>query len=176
MNIYLFQRLLGIGTLGMHIAIVAIVMLLIFKKNAGLSAWVKQHGYKIGFIFSFLSIVISLIFSDVYHIEPCKLCWLQRIFHYPQALIFLIAWKYDDAHAWMYSLWLSLFGLFFALKQIFLQFGVTDGSTADCVIGPGADCSAVHVMEFGYITFPVMSASLFLLLILLYVLQKKRQK
>jgi disulfide bond formation protein DsbB len=176
MNIYLFQKILGIGTLGIHIAILAIIVLIATKRDRFFSRWVHQHGFNIGFIFATLSLIMSLIFSDVYLVEPCKLCWIQRICHYPLVLIFLIGWKYKDPRAWTYSFWLSIIGLYFAIRQIFLQFNISDGSTADCVVGPGADCSAVHMLEFGYITFPLMSATLFVCVILLSLVYFRYKK
>lgn len=53
---------------------------------------------KNAFLFSFLIVASaslgSLFYSEIIGFEPCKLCWYQRVFMYPQVIIFGIAlWK-----------------------------------------------------------------------------------
>jgi len=178
MNIYLFQRILGIGVLILQIVIVGLISYLIYKKITGKSIkWLDSMFADYGIILAagtaFFAIVGSLIFSDFYLVEPCKLCWVQRIFIYPQTLIMgIAAWK-KDISAWTYSLWSSIIGLIIALYHTSQQFGVTVLPEIDCVIGPEAACSKIDMIEFGYITFPLASATLFLFIIILYILRKK---
>lgn len=52
----------------------------------------------------------SLYYSEVRLFLPCELCWYQRIFMYPQAvLLFLALWR-NDPGIWPYSLALALLG------------------------------------------------------------------
>jgi disulfide bond formation protein DsbB len=179
MNIYLFERILGIAVLGLQIILLGLVIYLLYKKiTKKRIAWLENYisnnnMWLVGFI-SLGAIIGSLIFSDYYNIEPCKLCWIQRIFIYPQALIMFIAAYKKDIQAWTYSLWLSIIGLAIALYQSNEQLGITNiVPKADCVADASSACAQVHMLEFGYITFPLASATLFLAIIILYFLRKK---
>ncbi|AFH39519.1 disulfide bond formation protein DsbC [Thermus parvatiensis] len=52
----------------------------------------------------------SLYYSEVRLFLPCELCWYQRIFMYPQAVILGLALWRQDFGVWPYSLALSLIG------------------------------------------------------------------
>lgn len=52
----------------------------------------------------------SLYYSEVRLFLPCELCWYQRIFMYPQAVILGLALWRQDFGVWPYSLALSLLG------------------------------------------------------------------
>lgn len=180
MNIYLFQRILGIGILALQILIVFLIIYVIYKKITGkvvpfLENTFSQKGMFLAGITALFAIIASLIFSDIYNIEPCKLCWVQRIFIYPQALIMLIAFYKNDIRAWTYSFWLSIIGLLVGLYQVNEQLGIsTIIPETNCVAGANAACSQVHMLEFGYITFPFASVTLFIFIIILYVMRNKK--
>ncbi len=179
MNIYLFQRILGIGVLLLQILIGLLIIYIIYKKITKKSiSWIEnifsKNGMLLAGLTALLAIIGSLIFSDIYHIEPCKLCWIGRIFIYPQALIMLIAAYKKDLKAWTYALWLSVLGILVNLYQFNEQLGITEIiPEAECVTGADAACSQVHMLEFGYITFPLASAVLFAFIIILYILRKR---
>ncbi len=120
----------------------------------------------------FLSFLSSITFSDMYKIEPCKLCWLQRVAMYPQMLIMFIALRKKDIRAWIYSFWLSVIGLLLALYQTIEQFRLVKLPEANCVIGPDAACSQINMLEFGYITLPVASVTIFIFIIILFSMRK----
>ena len=178
MNIYLFQHIAGIGVLLLHIIIVMLLAYLIYKKKTKKeisffeNIFVK-NGILLVFLGSLFSLITSLIFSDIYHVEPCKLCWLQRIAMYPQVLIMFIALKKKDLSAWIYSFWLSFIGFMIAIYQVLEQFKVQALPQTDCVLGPDAACAKIHMLEFGYITFPLASATIFFFIILLFSMRKK---
>ena len=91
-------------------------------------------------------------------------------------IIMFIAHRKKDFSAWVYSLWLSLIGFAIASYQILEQFRIKILPQASCVIGPDASCSKINMLEFGYITLPVASASIFIFIITLYFLRKKPTK
>lgn len=113
----------------------------------------------------------SLVLSEVLHFIPCKLCWYQRIFMFPQAIIFGVAlWK-NDRNIWRYSIALSVIGLLIAIYHIFLQTYPGVFPCSDEV----ANCTLSQFKIFNYITIPVMSATAFIILILLGVFGKRRK-
>ncbi len=119
------------------------------------------------------SVVLSLVYSEYLGFIPCSLCWLQRIAVYPQALMVLIAWKGGDHAAFpRYGIGLSVFGLVVALYQYVYQMlpkEVLTSGVVPCLADGTADCAAKVIDAYGFVTFPLMSAFTFVLLIALYL-------
>lgn len=112
----------------------------------------------------------SMFFSSVIGFAPCELCWYQRIFLFPQFVIFAVAlWKKDNT-AMYYSLALSLVGIILAFYQSYIQWGGL--SVLPCT-ATGAECSKIFFKEFGYITIPVMSLTVFAYLLALMCIRKR---
>ena len=57
----------------------------------------------------------SLFFSEVMGLKPCVLCWYQRIFIYPLAVLFLVGLFHLDRSVVRYTLPLAAIGLGFAI-------------------------------------------------------------
>lgn len=113
-----------------------------------------------------ISVTASLIYSEVIGFPPCELCWMQRVFMYPQLIIFGLAlWKKTRDSA-IYCLPLSVVGTIIAGYHFYGQSFNPDALPA-CDITIGAtSCAVKYFVEFGYITLPLMSLISFLLLIL----------
>lgn len=179
MNLYLYERILAIEILGLQIILGFLIIYLIYRKISKkrilfIETFLQNNGMWIAALLALGAIVGSLIFSDVYGIPPCDLCWFQRILIYPQALIMGIASYRKDFKAWTYALWLSIVGILIGLYQSNEQLGVTNVvPKLDCVADASAACAQVHMLEFGYITFPLASSTLFLAIIILYFFRKK---
>jgi disulfide bond formation protein DsbB len=73
-----------------------------------------------------------------------------------------------------YGIVLSVPGLIVGLYQHYLQMGGSE-LLACPTAGPGADCAKRILFEFGFMTFPLMSAALFAFLIILYLYILKTQ-
>ena len=125
---------------------------------------IKDNALLLGFIISLGATLGSLFYSDFLGFEPCKLCWFQRILMYPQVVLFAMAlWNRrsgDDRSVLPYSFVLSILGAGTALYHYLLQFGAVSGSNC-AVYGQGAACSGMWVLEFGYITIPMMALTAF---------------
>src|SRR3989338_4340198 len=77
-----------------NILIILLVISMFQKKESPLTKlkqFFQDKGLLIGFIISLIATIGSLYFSEIAKYDPCKLCWIQRIFMYPLALIFFIA-------------------------------------------------------------------------------------
>lgn len=126
----------------------------------------------IAFALSLLATVMTLVYSDYLGIEPCPLCWWQRIFLYPQVILLgMAAWKHD-AYVAEYSIVLSLFGAGIALYQHTLQ--MLPGSGLPCP-ATGVSCAQRFLFEFGYITYPLMAFTLFAFLIVTMLIVRARR-
>ena len=128
------------------------------------------------------STVLSLIYSEYFKFVPCSLCWLQRIAIYPQALMSFVAFKKKDTEMFpLYGIVLSIFGLVVALYQYIYQLippAVREAGIAPCLIdGSNADCAVKVINEFGFVTFPLLSAIsfAFLIIVYLYMLRANRE-
>lgn len=144
----------------------------------GLLSFVSRRAIFIGFIVALLATLGSLIYSDVIGYEPCKLCWYQRIFMYPLVLIFGMAlWK---KHEWIkpYGILLSGIGALIAAFHYLGQIGWNPFGLECLAIGYSASCAKNFVLEFGYITIPLMAFSAFTLiaLSLWYSMKKDRER
>lgn len=139
-----------------------------FKEIMKETAWPAIIAVTIG------STVLSLVYSEYFKFVPCSLCWLQRIAIYPQALMSLVAFKKQDVNLFpLYGIALSIFGLLVALYQYIYQLippAVREAGVAPCLIdGSNADCAVKVINEFGFVTFPLLSAISFAFLIIVYL-------
>lgn len=130
--------------------------------------WIVQHSLTLAFAVAIGSTLASLFFSEIAGFEPCKLCWLQRIFLFPQAVILGIAAVQRDNHIVRYALPLAFIGAAIALYHNYLDWGGT--SLLLCNTEATSACLQRYVFEFGYITIPLMSLTSFALLIALLLI------
>jgi len=101
----------------------------------------------------------SLYFSEIANYAPCKLCWFQRIFIYPQAVILSIAAVTRDRKVWRYSVPLSVAGLAVASYHYLIEWVPTLEKTSCALDTP---CTAVWFRSFGFVSLALMAALAFL--------------
>ncbi|AAF10333.1 disulfide bond formation protein B [Deinococcus radiodurans] len=82
----------------------------------------------------------SLYFSEIRHFNPCPLCWAQRIFMYPLAVILGIAAFVGDHGVRRYVLPLAALGLGFAIFQNLETWGFVQSIKA-CTVNAAAACN-----------------------------------
>ena len=113
----------------------------------------------------------SLFYSEIAGFDPCKLCWFQRIFMYPLAILLGLALIRKDFKFTFYPFALTLIGAIISLYHNTIYYGGI--SIFPCEpFGLGVSCTKVLVMEFGYVTIPLMALTAFLLIILLLNAQR----
>lgn len=136
-----------------------------------ISLFLGKNSVHSALIVSTIATISSLTFSEVLGFNPCKLCWLQRIFIYPQVVVLGTGIMINDTKVRIYSLVLSCIGLLIAVYHILVQFFPNAFQCSDELV----KCSAKQSLYYGYITIPVMSATAFAIIILLMVfgLRKK---
>lgn len=167
----IFLRVVPYLVLLSHVLIVLVFLFVIFRNTwgRGVVQFVGKNALLLGLVVSLGSVIGSLYYSEVVGFEACVLCWWQRVFLYPQAVIFAIAlWK-KDLGVFSYSLALTILAGVVALYQTYANF--SGNSLLPCTAAEGA-CSKIYVMEFGYITIPVMSLTVVLYLLLLVWINK----
>jgi len=104
----------------------------------------------------------SLFLSEVAHFVPCELCWFQRIFMYPLAIVTLLAAIANDHRVARYLLPLPAIGAGFSVYHILVEERVVRQTTACLISAPGG-CAVKWIDEFGYVTIPVLALTAFVL-------------
>lgn len=125
----------------------------------------SNYGLYIAWILTSVGVLGSLYFSEILHLQPCNLCWYQRIALFPLALFLGVASYRGDASIVRYALPLVLFGLFIALYQVAIQ--EIPGWNPIKLCGAGPSCSSKTDIGFGFVSLPMLSALNFLTLSLL---------
>lgn len=124
------------------------------------------------FTITFVSFVMSLIYSEIFNQTPCALCWFERIFMYGIMILSALGlyrkeakfiFPYINVFAWL--------GLTVALYHHILQMTATAGSHIPCPAS-GGDCAKRIIFEYGHITFPWIAAIVFITVILSYWVEK----
>ena len=154
------------GILVSHVVFVIVLLAVISRRSWGkdISLWVGKHAVLLGFLVALSSVLGSLFYSEIVGFPPCVLCWWQRVFLYPQVLLFLVAlWK-GKRGVFLYSVPLVSLSAILALYHEYVYMGGT--SILPCTALGGA-CAKIYVLAFGYITIPMMSLTAAALLLLL---------
>jgi len=97
----------------------------------------------------------SLYFSEVEHFIPCTLCWYQRIFMYPLAIILGIAFYRNDKGITKYALPLSVIGMLISGYHTVLQKIPYLQQFEMCT--SGVPCSKDYLNWLGFITIPLLA-------------------
>mgnify|MGYP001576615703 CR=1 FL=1 len=155
--------------------IVIALLIQLFKERGGkegkLTKLVADNATLLSFIVVVGALVGSLIYSEVVGFDPCKLCWWQRVFMYPQFFLLGagVLWKKRDILP--YTAVLSIFGAITAVYHYITQ--RTGWEVTNCSLGGGPSCAGYEFMAYGYITIPIMSLTAFLLVLATYLCYKK---
>lgn len=143
---------------------VIIIGLIILGFTKSFNQFISKNAVLFSFVVALIAALGSLYFSEVAGYTPCKLCWFQRIFMYPQIIILGIALWRKEKEAIGYSFALSILGAVIAGYHYLLQIGVAPAATCG-ITGYSISCSQRFIMQFGYITIPMMAFTAFLLII-----------
>ncbi|MBM3193199.1 MAG: disulfide bond formation protein B [Chlamydiae bacterium] len=120
--------------------------------------FMKRYSLYIAWLIAATATLISLFYSEIKMIDPCKLCWYQRVFLFPiPLLLFPLIWTQKNDFI-LYILSLPILGFFTALYQVFIK----------------PPCCRVDPINpaFGLLTFFLITV--FLLLKFFYSVNSKR--
>ncbi|NUM25833.1 MAG: disulfide bond formation protein B [Candidatus Buchananbacteria bacterium] len=153
------------------VILIAWAMKYFAKKDNLAIRYAIRWGLPLAFLTALVSTLGSLFYSEIAGYEPCTLCWYQRIVMYPQVITLGLAlWKKNEAVVDQ-SIMLSLIGAMIAVYQYLGQISVIE--LAPCsAIGYSVSCSKTFVMNYGYITIPMMALTGFSYILLLMLIRK----
>ncbi|MBU8914464.1 disulfide bond formation protein B [Bacillus sp. FJAT-29953] len=116
----------------------------------------------------------SLYFSEVMHFIPCTLCWYQRIFMYPLAIMLGIAVYRNDNGIYKYVLPLSVIGMLISGYHTLLQKLPYLQRFEMCT--SGVPCSKDYINWLGFITIPILAFIAFTIITISMVIVARSQK
>lgn len=132
-----------------------------------LLARVSKYALAFAFVVALVSTLGSLYFSEVAHYEPCRLCWFQRIFMYPQAILLGMAFFRKDNKIFSYAVPLSVIGGMISAYHYYIQVkAAVTASTASSCSATGVSCASTPFFSYGYITIPFMALTGFALILI----------
>ncbi|HEY4511927.1 MAG TPA: disulfide oxidoreductase [Candidatus Paceibacterota bacterium] len=154
----LLSVLVVVGQLGLVLAIVS------YCTDKKFIRFLGTRAFLFSFIVSLIAMLGSLTYSNILGYAPCVLCWYQRILMYPLVFMFGLALKRKEVLIAPYALLLSVIGAIIALYHYLMQLGIVPEGSCGAV-GYSVSCAQRFVMNFGYITIPMMALTAFLLII-----------
>jgi len=114
----------------------------------------------------------SLFLSEIMGIEPCVLCWYQRVFMYPLVVIFLVGLFPLDLKVVAYALPFTVMGWGVAVYHYLLYKKVIPEDLQPC--SEGVSCTEASLELLGFITIPMLSIITFSMIIVLLLTLRKR--
>lgn len=111
---------------------------------------------------SIIATLGSLYFSEVKGFIPCELCWYQRIFMYPLALILGVATFKNDAALKQIVLPMSITGGIISVFHYMEQKIPGFGGIKPCA--SGVPCNSEYINWLGFITIPFLAMTAFTLI------------
>ena len=114
----------------------------------------------------------ALFLGEVMNLPTCVLCWYQRIFMFPLALILPFGLFPLDAKVVRYALALAVPGWAIAVFHQLLVAGVIPARITPCV--QGVPCTETVIEWFGFVTIPLLSIGAFSIIIALLLFEKLR--
>lgn len=167
---YQFTTLLAWGTVIAQVAIVLLVVIRITNIYwlRQTKHWLQKYGSWVAAIVLVVATAGPLVYSEAFSLPPCDLCWYQRIFMFSGSIMLIMAnFKRQVATLRPYLLTLLTIGAGIGIFHYTLQRGIAHTEAFCSPLASGASCSTMYILEFGYITIPVMSVTAFILGIVL---------
>jgi disulfide bond formation protein DsbB len=130
----------------------------------------------LAWVAALIATIGSLYFSEVLHYIPCTLCWYQRIFMYPLAIILGVAFYQNDKGVSKYALPLSIVGMVISGYHTVLQKVPYFQQFEMC--SSGVPCSKDYINWLGFITIPMLAFIAFTIITisLFFIVYKHRKE
>lgn len=161
--IFLYSTVVSLLAL---VALLAAAGLLVYRLIRGPAAAGLLDGKAIwvAWVVALVATIGSLIYSEIAHFPPCRLCWFQRIAMYPMAVVLLVGAIRREFQVKYFALPLALGGLGISIYHYIIQ-RVPNLDSGAC--DPDNPCSAIFVDIFGFISIPFMAGAGFIVIALL---------
>jgi disulfide bond formation protein DsbB len=152
-----------------HIGLVFVVLGFLFEgKNFWLriSPFFIHYSLHFAWLLAFGAMILSLYYSEIAGILPCKLCWFQRIFMYSLVVVLGVGIFIKERSVYWIGMILAsvgaLVGIYHHVIQVMPTMSVLPCATPSAL---EPSCTQVLFIEYGYITFPMFALTIFALII-----------
>jgi disulfide bond formation protein DsbB len=132
----------------------------------------SANALPLAFLVALVSTLGSLYFSEILNYVPCELCWFQRIFMYPQVVIFAIALLRNNRRIFSYTIPLSAIGGSISAYNYWLQLAAANATSCS----GGVSCADIQFLAYGYITIATMALTGFILIVFLGLTSRKSNR
>lgn len=164
------NKILSLGTIFLQLIIVLLVFNLVFLRHRTnkFLLFFKKYTFLFGFLVALGAVALSLFYSEIVGYPPCELCWIQRIFLYPQLILFGMELYKRERSIVDFSIVFATIGSIVSLYHVYVENG--GASSLDCaVLKPTnlneVSCAFRYIYEFRYVTMPIMALTLSLFII-----------
>jgi len=120
---------------------------------------------------AFVSSLAVLFVGEVLGQTPCLLCWFQRAFMFPLAVVLGLGFWWQDRRVGRYGIALALCGAAFAFWHMGLYVGLIPQRIQPCTAS-GPSCTDANQVILG-IPIPLMALTAFTLIAILSALSLK---
>jgi len=114
----------------------------------------------------------ALFIGEIMGQAPCNLCWFQRAFMFPLAIVLMVACLDGDRCVGRYALPMAVIGWLVAFYHVLLLGGVIPEEIKPC--GAGPSCSSADTVILGWVPIPALSLAAFTAIIVLLFLVRRR--
>ncbi len=159
-----FLALLGAVAVVVDLILISGSVLMGREARGALRDIVTPYAVPLATLVAVTAVSGSLYFSEVAHLEPCVLCWYQRIAMYPLVLLLGLAAVRRDPAVRPYGMTLAAVGAAISAYHIAVQRLPGMPSTSCSITAP---CSAIQVEVLGFVTIPVLALVAFLTILVL---------
>ena len=153
------NQLLSLGIIFLQIVTVALLLNLIFFRSHTnqILIFFKKYTFVIAFLIALASTMLSLFYSNIVGFPPCELCWINRIFIYPQVILFGMELYKRDKAIVDQAIVLAALSALTSIFHVYIENG--GASSLACATGGPAtiSCATRYIYEFGYVTIPIMA-------------------
>lgn len=99
-------------------------------------------------VIALAALLVSFYYGEILGLEPCRLCWYQRLAIFPLALFLGIAAYKNDQKLALYAMPLALFGAFVAGYQSLSEFFPALHSAKLCGSGHCTEQGILPMLSF----------------------------
>src|ERR1035437_7884254 len=123
----IINKILSLGTIGLQIFILFLLLNFIFfrSRENKILLLVKKYTFILGFFAALGAFALSVFYSEIVGYPPCELCWIQRIFLYPQLILFSMELYKRDRSIVDFSIVFATIGSLISIYHIFVEAGLT---------------------------------------------------